>query len=129
MPTYHSTTATAIFNSKLNSVIGPNVAAAVVPLGLPPAELPAFIGALASGNIPAALKLPGVTPEMLQAGGAALLSTFAYAFKYVWVFAACISAVGFVGKSSFRQNITGLRQRHACPQLVSLSETIVANTM
>lgn len=98
--------ATAIFNSKTNALIGPSVAAAVLPLGLPAEELGAFIGLLASGNIPAVLALPGVTPQILGAGGAALKGAFVSAFKNVWIYVAATSAAGVLsefGKSVVRR--------------------------
>lgn len=90
--------ATAIFNSKTNALIGPRVAAAVLPLGFPASELGAFIGLLASGNIAGVLALPGATPQILAAGGAALKGAFVSAFKNVWIYVAATSAAGVISE-------------------------------
>lgn len=79
------TVGNAVLNSKLNSVLGHNIASAVLPLGLPPSSLGAFIGLLAAGDTASILKLPGVTPAMLGAGYHALQESFLYAFKYIWI--------------------------------------------
>lgn len=44
---------TGIFSSRFAASMPPAVAAAVIPLGLSPSELPVFIPALAAGNVPA----------------------------------------------------------------------------
>lgn len=87
-------TATAIFNSKITSSLFPRVAAALIPLGIPPAEVGHFIGLLMAGDIPGVLAIPGMTPQILGIGGAAQKSAFSYALKYVWIFVAGKSRIG-----------------------------------
>jgi hypothetical protein len=89
----------AIFNSTLNEKLGSGIAAAVLPLGLPPTSLEAFIGALAGQAPPAQIAaIPGVTPQIIGAGVAALKNAFLHSFKWVYVAAAVISAVSAIGE-------------------------------
>ena len=70
-----------------------NIAAAVMPLGLAPAALGPFIGALMAHDDAALFQIRGVTPQMAGAGGVALLGTFTTAFRHVWIAAACFVAL------------------------------------
>lgn len=89
----------AIFNTKLNSTLGSSIAAAVLPLGFPPQELEAFIGALAGQDKAALAQLPGVTPQIIGAGVHALQTSFLESFKNVWIAAAVFSGVTVIGKN------------------------------
>lgn len=82
--------------------LGDNIAQAVIPLGLNPRDVGAFIGALTAHNDAALFKIPGVTPQMAQAGGHALLDTYASGFKNVWTAASC-----FVGLAAIRELTPG----------------------
>ncbi|KAK3081972.1 hypothetical protein LTS18_009553, partial [Coniosporium uncinatum] len=87
----------AIFNSLLNDKLVSNIAPAVVPLGLPPSSLEAFIGGLAGNSPPAAIAaIPGVTPEIIGVGITALKTAYMQSFKRVYVAAAVLSAVGAI---------------------------------
>lgn len=86
---------TALFNDQLNR-IPENVAAAVLPKGLSPDDLPAFIGALSAHNETALAHVPGVTPAIIGAGAEALLDTFVTAFSHVWIAAACFVGLAAV---------------------------------
>ncbi|KAK3392896.1 major facilitator superfamily domain-containing protein [Podospora didyma] len=89
----------AIYNALFNEVmghLGDNIAKAVIPAGLDPANLGPFIGALASQN-PAALSLiPGVTPAISSQGANALLETFVVAFRHVWIAGGCFVAIAAI---------------------------------
>jgi hypothetical protein len=87
---------TAIFNAKISSNLGPQIAAAVLPLGLSPKVLPEFIGLLAEDSVPALLKIPGVTPPILGAGAEGLKMAYLLSLRYVWVTAACLSGVAAI---------------------------------
>jgi len=78
--------------------LGDNLAAAVLPLGLPPSSLGPFIGALTSHNDQALFQIPGMTPQIAGAGGQAVLETFVMAFRHIWVAAGCFVAVGALGE-------------------------------
>ena len=89
----------AIFTSKLSTAIPNKIAAAVLPLGLPPTSLGALIGALTTQNTALLAHVPGVTPRIIGAAAGALLQAYSASFRYVWVAAACFCAVAVIGKS------------------------------
>ncbi|KAK3360441.1 major facilitator superfamily domain-containing protein [Lasiosphaeria hispida] len=85
----------AIYNALFTgamSHVGDNIAAAVVPLGLPLSSLGPFIGALTAHDNESLFQIPGVTPQIVGAGADALLATFSTGFKHVWITAACFVA-------------------------------------
>lgn len=89
----------AIYTALFNDAVGripENVAAAVLPKGLSPDALPAFIGALSAHNETALAHVPGVNPGIIQAGAGALLDTFTTAFSHVWIAAACFVGLAAV---------------------------------
>jgi hypothetical protein len=81
--------------------LGDNIAAAVLPLGLPTTSIGPFIGALTMHNDLALYKIPGVTPQIVKAGSDALLMTYSTGFKHVWIAASCFVAIAAVGKWTF----------------------------
>lgn len=83
----------AIFNSSIGTELGSRVAAAVLPLGLPPTSIGALIGALQSGDSAAIFAVPGVSPQIVGVAGQAISQSFAISFRWVWVSAACVCAV------------------------------------
>lgn len=78
--------------------LGDNIAGAVIPLGLNPKDVGAFIGAFTSHDDAALFQIPGVTPQMAGAAGHALLETYAGGFKNVWTAGSC-----FVGVAAIRK--------------------------
>lgn len=93
----------AIFNSAVESNVPSRVAAAVLPLGLDPTQLPGFIAALAAGSAEALAAIPGVTPEIIGAAAQALRQGYSVAFRNVWITAACFTVPGVVRKLIFRE--------------------------
>ena len=89
----------AIFNSTLGTQIPKKIAAAVLPLGLPPTSIGGLIGALTTQNQALLAKIPGVTPPIIGAAGNALLQAYSIGFRYCWISAACFCFVAVVGKS------------------------------
>ncbi|KAK5129287.1 hypothetical protein LTR08_003617 [Meristemomyces frigidus] len=87
---------TAIFSGSLGRNLAAKIAAATIPLGLPETSLGPLIGALTSGETAAVAKVPNVTPEIIQAAVGALLEAYSIAFRWVWVAAACFSAVAAI---------------------------------
>lgn len=71
----------------------------MLPLGLSPKLLPAFIGALAGGDTAALAQLPGVTPEIIGAGVGGLKQAYLSTFKIIWITGAALSAVAALRKS------------------------------
>lgn len=88
----------AIFNSTLEKHLGHDIAAAVLPLGFPPSQLKAFIGALASNNQAALAQIQGVTPQIIGAGAHALKLAYLTSFRNVWIAAAAFSGATVIGK-------------------------------
>jgi len=85
----------AVFIAQMNH-LGENIANAVIPAGLSPDNLGAFIGALTTQNQTALGTIPGVTGEIIGKGADALLDTYLLAFRYVWISAACFVAIAAV---------------------------------
>lgn len=90
----------AVFSSKLKTELPKNIAAAVLPLGFPPAQLGQLIGAMASGNQAAVAAIPGVNPQLLGAASHALTEAYKASFRNVWLVAAVISGIGVIGEYS-----------------------------
>jgi hypothetical protein len=93
-----SITDTAIFSSSLSKHLGADIAAAVLPLGLSPRYLAAFIGALAGQDEAALAQIPGVTPQIIGAGVGALKHAYLISFRGIWITAAVFSFVTAIGK-------------------------------
>ncbi len=91
---------TAVFNGAMGRV-GEKVASVVVPLGVEPGDVPAFVQGLVSRNGTALSEIKGVTGQVVEEGGRALLNTFVEAFRRVWISAGCFVAVATVGKLDF----------------------------
>lgn len=88
----------AIFHSALEKQIPAKVAAATLPLGLAPTSLGALITALTSGDNQALASVPGFTPQIGAAAGAALVSAYNIAFRNIWITSACFCVLIVVGE-------------------------------
>jgi hypothetical protein len=86
----------AILNSKLTVALPTQIAKQVLPRGLPASSLKPFITALASNNQTLLSSVPGVTPEIIEAGVLGLKTAYLYSFRYVWITTAVVAAVGAV---------------------------------
>ncbi|CZR66918.1 related to potential drug facilitator PEP5 [Phialocephala subalpina] len=86
----------AIFTAKFTANLGPKIAEAVLPLGLPASSLPAFIGDLAAQNQTALMTVPGVSLEIIGAGVGGLFEAYSLGFRFVWVAAACFMVVATI---------------------------------
>ncbi|KAI9048965.1 hypothetical protein LZ554_006814 [Drepanopeziza brunnea f. sp. 'monogermtubi'] len=110
----------AIFSGRLSANMGPRIAAAVMPLGLPESSLPAFIGDLAASNTTALQAVPGVTGEIIGAGVGGLFEAYSLGFRYVWVAAGCFTVVAAIAAlflvdpaHEFNMHIDAPAERHA----------------
>ena len=61
------------------------VATALVKAGLPATSVVAFLEAAATGQPSAFLKVPGITPKIIEVGVAALTQAYAHAFRVTWL--------------------------------------------
>jgi hypothetical protein len=89
----------AIFNSTVATEIPKRIAAAVIPLGLPPSSIGQLIGALTSQNTAALAKVPGASPQIIGAAAGALTSAYNVGFRNAWIAACCFCVVAIIGKS------------------------------
>lgn len=87
----------ALFNHGVSANLGSKVAAATLPLGLPPTSIGQLIGSLTSGDAAAAARVPGATRAIIQAAVLALEEAFVIAFRYVWIAAGAFALVALVG--------------------------------
>ncbi|KAJ0382139.1 hypothetical protein COL922a_013151 [Colletotrichum nupharicola] len=85
-----------IFTDQM-SHMGTNIAAAVLPLGLPQSSLPQFIGLLAAQDTAGLAQVEGVTVDIIQAGAGALLKTYSLGFRFVWIAAGSITVAAAIG--------------------------------
>lgn len=87
----------AIYSTALNTRLKVNlpnqIAPVVLKLGLPSTSIGALIGALSSGDMEAAAKIPGVTPAIISAGLVAFKQAFADSVRIVYIIAAPFGAV------------------------------------
>lgn len=88
----------AIFSDTLNKQIPAKVGAAVTPFGFNPEYLPGLIGGLSTGNATLLGSIPGVTPQVIQAGGQAILQAYTLGFRYVWICGMSFACVAVIGK-------------------------------
>lgn len=102
----------AIFSKTLSSGLNDRVPAAVLPLGLPPTSIGPLIGALTSGQTYGIMDIPGVNAEIVAAAGHAVHESFLVAFRFIWITAACFTAVATIvsfflidPKKEFNQHI------------------------
>ncbi|OCK86293.1 MFS general substrate transporter [Lepidopterella palustris CBS 459.81] len=86
----------AILANRVGDVLPKRFAAAVLPLGLPITSLESLIKAFASGSQAAMLAVPGVSPEILEAGAQAYKSSYASGFRLVYLVAIAFGAVGSI---------------------------------
>lgn len=90
----------AIFTAKFTENLGPKIAGAVLPLGLPASSLPAFIGDLAANNQTALTTVPGVTGQIIGAGVGGLFEAYSIGFRFVWVAAGTFMLLAAICKSN-----------------------------
>ncbi|KAH6652979.1 major facilitator superfamily domain-containing protein [Truncatella angustata] len=95
------TIAIAIYNALFNNEIahmGENIASAAISDGLSSEYVEDFVTVLSaqSKNQTALLAIPGVTPQIVEAGTQALLDTYVQAFRHVYIAAACFVAVAAI---------------------------------
>lgn len=88
---------TAIFNSALSTEIPEKIAAAALPLGLPPSSLGMLIGGLTAHDEEILAHVPGITPQIISAASQALVRAYGVGFRNCWIAASCFCAVAVIG--------------------------------
>ena len=78
----------AAFSERLKEKLPNYVGVAAMSAGLPKASLQAFVAALAANDQTSLLHIPGVTPEVISAGVAALKQAYADSARVVYMIAA-----------------------------------------
>ena len=78
--------------------MGPKIAAAVLPLGLPATSLTALIDDLAADNQTALGSVPGITPQIIGAGVEGLREAYSLGFRFVWIAAGCFMVLATICK-------------------------------
>jgi hypothetical protein len=86
----------AAFQTRLKDKLPAYIAKAVVQAGLPLTSVPAFIEALATGDVAALPKIPGVTSAIIAAGITALKQAFADSVRVVFIIAAPFGVVACI---------------------------------
>lgn len=88
----------AVFSSSQAKEIPSRVAAATLPLGLPPTSIGPLLGALQTRDPKEIFAVPGVSPRIVGAAGAAVLDAFAVTFRWMWVVGGVFIIVGAISK-------------------------------
>jgi hypothetical protein len=89
----------SILRSRLSGRAPTYIGPAVVRAGLPASSLPAFIPALAAGQLAALPSIPGVTPAVIAAGVAALQQAFVDSARVIFIIGAALA--GFAAALCF----------------------------
>lgn len=89
----------SVFNSTMSDNLVPKIQAAVTPLGLPKSSLTAFVAALSSKDQKALAAVPGVTPQIIQAGVDGMMAAYSVSFRNVYITGGCFSFVALIRES------------------------------
>jgi hypothetical protein len=74
-----------------------NVGKAAAEAGLPVTSIKDFVTNLLSQNATGLPLVPGITPDIIQAGAGALLDTYTTGFRNVWVTAVAFTVLALIG--------------------------------
>lgn len=88
---------TAAYTSRITTKLPTYIAEAAAKAGLPAQSIPQFVGALATNDQAALIKVPGVTGAIIGAGVAALKQAFTDSFRVVYIIAAPFGAAACIG--------------------------------
>jgi MFS family permease len=89
----------SVFNSQMKKNVPANIAERVLPLGLGPEQLGDFITALNAHNQTLIAAIPGVTPQIIEAGIQGLKAALVSSFRMLWITPLVISAIALFGSS------------------------------
>lgn len=88
----------AILNNKVPSELASHVPPAAESAGLPASSIPDLFKAITAGTAAALEAVPGMTPEIAAAVGAAVPDAYAAAYAYVYYAAIAVGLVGLIGE-------------------------------
>lgn len=91
---------TAVFGHTLSQHLVPDIASAVLPLGLPAKQLGKLVEALVAGNATLIETVPGATRPIIGAATDGLLEAYATSYRMVWFVTLAFIAVSLIGTSS-----------------------------
>ena len=86
----------AALQTGLKKKVPAYVAAAALKAGLTPSSVPAFVGALASGDKASLLSIPNINPAIIGSGAAALKQAFMDSIRVVFIIGASFGVVACV---------------------------------
>ncbi|KAK5048723.1 hypothetical protein LTR84_005815 [Exophiala bonariae] len=86
----------SMFNSQTTKYLPRYIANAVLPLGLAPKDLPAFIQALLSSDSKSLMQIPGVSPDVIAAGVSGLQQGYIKSFQAPHITAIILAVVGLI---------------------------------
>ena len=87
---------TSALTNALASKLPTYIAEAAAKAGLPRSSIPAFVGALASGNEAALSAIPGVNSSVIQQGFSALEQAYADSLRLIYIIAAPFGIVACI---------------------------------
>ncbi|KAG0655831.1 hypothetical protein C6P46_000683 [Rhodotorula mucilaginosa] len=87
----------AVGKTRTAALVGPRLAAAVAPFGFPEARLPALVAAAQVAGGAALKKLPGMTPEIMEAIEMAMRHVYADSYRWIWAIAAPVAVIAVAG--------------------------------
>ncbi|KAH7248145.1 major facilitator superfamily domain-containing protein [Fusarium solani] len=86
----------AIFNSAIKKYLVPDIASAVVPLGLSPKDMPQLIKGLTTHDEDLLAAIPGISQQILEVALHALKGAYLKSFRSVWIALAVMAFGAFV---------------------------------
>lgn len=97
---------TAIYHSRITSLLTSKISKAALHNGLPESSVPALFLGLSSGAPHQLASIPGITPTIIDAAARALKEAYPESFRSVWIAASCLAACGLIGRFT-RTRFTG----------------------
>jgi len=94
--TIAATVYTVVLTNRLSQTISTEVPAALESSGLPASSVPAFLGAISSGNATAFGSIQGLTPSIETAGLAAYKLANSHAYRTVFLVTLAFSGIGII---------------------------------
>ncbi|OCK82285.1 MFS general substrate transporter [Lepidopterella palustris CBS 459.81] len=114
-----------ILRSRVTATLPNRVAEAVLPLGLPMTSLPALLMAIASQDQAALMKVPGITPAVLETAIEATKLSYAAAFRICYYVAMATGLIAAI-MAFFTKDVTPAMTDHLSVDLASSERGFLA---